>query len=333
MIINGISTISGIGAYLPRQIVTSNELMEAIGSERYGVPHIYMQDRLGIKSRRYAQKNEQCSDLAAEAGKAAIIDAGVHTDDIDAVIYCGIERDFSEPASAHIVANNIGIDGLCFDVSNACHGFMDGVHCANNLFAVSSVENVLVVTAEKGSTVIEKALHRIKNNGANDKEFRKWLGVLSVGDAGGAVILSRKTGNEGFIKFNLQSSSHHNHLCYYHNHGNFIEGQMIMDKISAVMLKLHRKAIQVTYELLEWVPEDVSKLVCHQVGITPHNKMAEIAKISYSLATNTIRDYANIASATIPVNFALNRPQKGDKVLIMGAGSGLSISQSGMIFS
>ena len=107
---------------------------------------------------------------------------------------------------------------------------------------------------------------------------------------------------------------------------------MIMDKISVVMLRMHTQLIPQTYSNLKWNSEDIDHLVCHQVGKKPHQRMIKLAGVEARCASVTYQHYGNITSATIPFNLHLIRPKMGEKVLLLGAGSGLSISQVGLTF-
>lgn len=107
---------------------------------------------------------------------------------------------------------------------------------------------------------------------------------------------------------------------------------MLMENISNQGVSLHQNEIKNTYSRLNWEPQSIRKLYCHQVGAKTHIQMASLATQPITKSPITYELYGNLTSATFPVNMYLNRPQKGDKVLLLGAGSGLSICQIGMQF-
>lgn len=330
---NGHTKIKGIGAYLPKNIISSESLLEEVKSEKFGVPTSFISKQVGIEERRFCEDHEFPSDLAIKAAENALDNSDIKAKDIDLVIFCGIERDYCEPATAHRIQNALGINATCFDLANACHGFMNGISVADSMIATGSVNNALIVTGEKGSYVSKSTIRKLqKCNNVND--FRRWIGALTVGDAGGAMILGRKeTSKSGVKKFVFQTDSSKNELCYYHYLADGeIDGQMLMRPISNAILRLHSEHINLTYRTLGWEPNEINKLVAHQVGWKPHVQLSEAAGVSMDKITTTIKNYGNLTSATIPVNLVLNKPQKNDKVLLMGTGSGLSISQVGVIF-
>jgi acyl-CoA:acyl-CoA alkyltransferase len=332
MIIEGHSQLHGVGAHIPGNIVTSDELLAEAQSESFGVPTKFISSIVGIEERRFSEDNDKPSTLAIRAAQTAIENSNVNTKDIGLVIYCGIERDNMEPATAHTIQHALGINATCFDVSNACHGFMNGIAIADSLIAIGTIEHALIVTGEKGSAVTKAALKKLKTC-TNAKDFRRWIGALTVGDAGGAVILGRKQGNNGFKKIIFHTDSQHNNLCYYnYNEEGIIDGQMLMRPISNAILKLHSEAITKTYETLNWQPDEVDKIVSHQVGWKPHLQLTEAAKMPQDKATCTVKKFGNLTSATIPVNLYMNQPKQQEKILMLGTGSGLSICQTGLVW-
>jgi acyl-CoA:acyl-CoA alkyltransferase len=334
MQVKGHTQINGVGAYIPPNIVKSDDLLEEVKSESFGIPKTFIRMKVGIEERRFCDENEKPSDLAIRAAQKALNDSNVHPDEIDMVIFCGIERDCCEPATAHIIQNALGIKAsCCFDVANACHGFMNGISIADAMIGIGSAKHALVVTGEKGSDITKSAIKKLQ--GCNTSaDFRRWIGALTVGDAGGAVILGKKECKDvGFKKFSFNSDSSFNELCYYYyREDGMIDGQMLMRQISTAILKLHSNMIKKTYKSLRWKPSDISKLVSHQVGWQPHVQLSEAAGVSMDKTTTTITYHGNLTSATIPVNLYLNKPNRDEKVLLMGTGSGLSICQAGVVF-
>lgn len=331
MHIQGNTKILGIGGYVPDQRVTSEELLREIKSEqRFGLKETFIGNVLGIYERRVAA-NENPSDMAIRASEVAIADAGVDPLDIDMVVFCGIERDWQEPSTAHRVQNVLGAHrAVCFDISNACHGFMNGLSVADAMISNGSIETALVCTGEKPSIVMYDTMGKLEKS--NDREYMKTqIGGLTVGDAGGAMVVTRAQKGEGIRYSSLQSRGEYAELCYYTKDEHGIAGVMDMPTISAAGYKMHESMMANTYERLRWAPADVDYLICHQVGIRHHKQLISLAKIAPEKAPITFNLYGNITSATIPYTLFLNPPEKGKKVLILGSGSGLSVSQTGII--
>lgn len=333
MNMTGHSRIASIGTYLPEQVVTSKELMDEVESEhRFGIPNTWIEELTGIHSRRFAAPDDRPSDLAINAGRAALEKCGMDPKDIGMVLYCGIDRDWIEPATSHRIQRELGcVNATCLDVTNACHGFSNGMSVGDAMIATGAAENVLVVTGEVPSHLISDVIKDIRENPTLEN-FHNKIGGFTTGDAGGAVILQRASAQSGIKTYRFDSRGRYAELCFYKFDSDGKRcGQMIMDKISAVMIRMHQAIIKETYEMLSWRPDDVDHLICHQVGSKPHHRMAKLAGIGLEKAPTIFQSYGNLTSATIPVTLDTAHPEAGDRILILGAGSGLSISQIGLV--
>lgn len=328
----GFSKITGIGAYLPEQVVTSEELMREAECRKFGVPETFINRALGINHRRFADTKESFSDLAINASREAIKDAGIDPLDIDMVLFCGIDRDCPEPSTAHTIQKELGADNaVCLDVSNACLGALNGLSVANAYIGVGSAENILVCTGEKPSLITLDVIRQLKQT--TDKQtFRKLMGALTVGDAGGAFIVTPKTEGLGCEYLSFKSEGEYADLCYYKHTEDGVEFQMLMENISNRGLDLHKTEMERTYKKLNWDCDSVKKVYCHQVGAGPHSQIMSLAAQPLSKSPAIYQDLGNLTSATFPVNMSLHRPQEGEKALLLGAGSGLSICQIGIQF-
>ncbi|TBR37922.1 ketoacyl-ACP synthase III [Marinomonas agarivorans] len=333
MLIKGNSQIAGIGAYFPSQIVTSQELMREIRSEaNYGLAENWLNEVCGIDERRVASAEETPSVLAIKAAEIALNNSGVSPVEIDAVIFCGISRDWIEPSVAHKVQHELGCtNAISFDVTSACHGFMNGILIADNLIQASNTNNVLVVT---GETLTDMTFDYMKQLNNKEIPLKNVLGTFTIGDAGAAMVLTPKENpNVGFQYFNFYTEAKHADLCKFslRQQGGY-EGQMVMGKICSLIVNLHKSLIEQTYRKLNWQSTDINHLICHQAGKKPHIRMANMAKVPLEKAPISYKSYGNIITATIPANLYGIDFKKDDKILLAGSGSGASISQSGLVF-
>ena len=324
--------ILSVSSYLPEEILSSDGLFEEFKSEsQYGIPTNWMSNDMGIKERRISQSTLKPSDLAVYAAEKAIKRAGIEAKDIDMVIYCGIERDRPEPATAHTIANQFNINAKhTFDVANACYGFIEGMKIGTNFIACGLVENALIVTSETLSRIIEPVIEKLKK-GMSIEEAKKYIGFLSVGDAGGAVILSKSlNGTTGFETFNTITASKHVEKCHYSfsKNGEF-NGVMAMGNLAALMVKNHSDLIQSTLKQIG--QERFDFLLSHQIGKRPYERLSELDCIKDGELIKTYDYLGNIASATFPVSFEKltkhDNLEAGSKVGGCFAGSGIVIGQ------
>ena len=333
MVVTGNTEIRGLGIYLPENRVSSTSLMEEINSEtRFGIPKNWIDTKVGISERRMANDGTMPSELAVKASIAALEQAGVDPYYLDLLIYCGIEKDYVEPSTAHVIQREIGSNAVCMDVMNACQGLINGIIVADSMITAGQAETALVCTAALTSQIMKEFIRKINSN-PNDY-LRDRLGILTCGDAGSAILLTKKSNsNTGLQKFLLDSKGQYTDYCFYRYKGGDIEGQMLMKGMTDVINDVHLKMISNTYHYLDWGPEDVDFMVCHQVGKKSQKDLCNIAEIPLEKAPTIYEKLGNITTCSIPVTLNSINPKKGDKILMMGGGSGLSSFQGGLIWS
>lgn len=334
----GHSRIVATGAFLPAQRVRSEELMREIDSlNRFGIPYDWLQTKMGIEERRVADDGDLPSDMAARAAREALERAGLDPRQIDVIIYAGIDRDYVEPATAHVVQDKIGAaNAYCVDVSNACHGFMNGVHLMDALITSGQVRYGLICSGEQPSRIARHTVERLKR-ATTREEFYELVGGLTTGDAGAAMIVApKREPAAGFAGFMLQSDGRHSDLCVYTNRDGRPEGHMHMRDIVRAFVDMHARMFDACLRELGWRREDIRLFVHHQVGIRVFHKHARYARLPVEIMPNTLSSLGNITSATIPVNLhrlvEAGALQDQDKIFLSGTGSGLTISQSGLVW-
>lgn len=339
MYTQGHSRIVSTGSYIPEKRITSKEILEAINSEaRFGVPHDWLERAMGIRERRVAPDEVLPSDMATIAAREAMEIGGVHPTEIDAIIFVGVDRDYLEPATAHIVQKKIGAsNAIAFDVSNACHGFMNGIHLMDALIATGQARRGLIVTGEHAHRITLKAIKAL--NSSNERNlFIKYAGGLTLGDAGAAMIMGPKLGpDSGFMGFMLQSQGQYSDLCVCGNHrGEESPLETDMPTIVKQNTRLHSAMYTQFMNKLGWKPDDINKFIHHQVGIKVFKHHASYSGVPIEAMPNTLNFMGNLVTATIPMNlYKIHKEQRvvnGDRIFLSGSGSGLAISQAGLIW-
>jgi 3-oxoacyl-[acyl-carrier-protein] synthase-3 len=165
--------IAGTGMYVPEGRLTNDDLSEMVDTSDE-----WITTRTGIKERRIISKDQACSDLAVEAGKRALDDAGLRPDDIDLVIVGTVTGDYQFPATACLVQDRLGVKKAgAFDVSAACNGFITGCSTAAKFIQTGEAKNVLVIGVE--------ALTRFVN-------YKDRTSCILFGDGAGAMVISSR---------------------------------------------------------------------------------------------------------------------------------------------
>ena len=141
--------IVGVGAYRPKRVVPNSEIVEAIDSSDE-----WIQQRSGIKTRRFADDSETVVMMSVAASRDALAQAGIDAPQVDCVVVATVSHLLQTPSAATAVAHELGTDGAAaFDISAACAGFCHGISLASDMVRAGSARYVLVIGVERLSDI------------------------------------------------------------------------------------------------------------------------------------------------------------------------------------
>ena len=145
------TALLGLGTYRPRREVPNAEIVDRIDSSDE-----WIQQRSGIKSRRFAEPDESVQMMSVAASRQAIERAGLDPAQIDGVIVATISHLLQLPAVATAVAHELGLQRpVAFDLSAACAGFSHAVAVASDMVRGGSAKHVLVIGVERLSDLTD----------------------------------------------------------------------------------------------------------------------------------------------------------------------------------
>ncbi|HTW15468.1 MAG TPA: beta-ketoacyl-ACP synthase III [Nocardioides sp.] len=145
------AAILGVGAYRPERLVPNAEIVDAIESSDE-----WIQQRSGIKTRRFAGPDETVQMMSVAAAREALEKAGVDARRIDCVVVATVSHLLQTPAIATAIAHELGTDqAAAFDISAACAGFCHGVAMASDMVRAGSAGHVLVIGVERLSDLTD----------------------------------------------------------------------------------------------------------------------------------------------------------------------------------
>lgn len=311
--------IIGTGSYAPETIYT-NEYLETIVDTKSD----WIYNNLGIKSRHIAAESETTSDLATEAARKAIDNAGLTKDDIDLIIIATATPDRKAPSTAAIVQDKLkAYNAVAFDISAVCSGFLYAMSVATQFIAAGVYDNVLVIGADTFS--------RITDWSRRDCVF--------FGDGAGAAILSHGNVNEGFMAYRLYTDSSQRKFGFTVPAGGSemplnpqnidqglhyfqMDGKAVYESATCVL----PKAIQQVLDDAGLTIDDIDLMIPHQPSIRILQKTAEIIGLPFDKVMTNMETYANTSGGTIPILLdEVNRNRKlgkGTTVLFAAVGSG-----------
>ena len=287
----------------------------------------------GITARRMWSPGMQPSDAAALAARKAITEAGVDPARIGVLINSSVCRDYVEPSTACLVHAKLGLPGSClnFDVGNACLGFLNGMEIIGNMIERRQIDYGIVVDGEDSRFVIDKTIERLTTNGVNQGSFWSNFATLTLGGAGVAMVLGHSSlapDGHPFIGGVTVAATEHSDLCK----GQVDHMQTDSAKLLTSGLTVARQAWLEAQREFGWTVDALDECVIHQVSKAHTDKFCAAFEIHPSKVLATYPEYGNVGPAGVPMVLSkaaeLGRLRRGDRVALMGIGSGLNCAMA-----
>jgi 3-oxoacyl-[acyl-carrier-protein] synthase III len=338
------SRIAGIGMYVPEEVVSNNDLTKVMDTS-----DAWIQERTGIKERRYAKRFEDTTaTMGTEAAKIAIERAGITPDDIDFIVFATLSPDYYFPGCGVLVQRALKIKEVgALDVRNQCSGFIYGLSVADQFIKTGMYKNVLLIGSEVHSFGLD-----FSTRGRN-------VSVI-FGDGAGAVVLQpTQDENRGVLSTHLHSDGSEAEVLSMINPG-FHAGKYDADKRPSVPDQPYG-GLFITQELVEkddvypnmdgqtvfkkavvkfpevimealnannLQPGDISLLIPHQANLRISQFVQQKLKLRDDQVYNNIQKFGNTTAASIPIAMCeaweQGKIKDGDLVCLAAFGSGFT---------
>lgn len=320
--------ILGTGKYVPEQVLTNKQLEQMVETNDE-----WIVTRTGIKERRLAASHEATSDLAYNAAKQAIANAGLTVDDIDLIIVATITPDMSFPSTACLVQDKLGAKCPAFDLSAACSGFIYSLTVANGMIQSGLYRRVLVIGAETLSRITD---YTDRNT------------CILFGDGAGAVVVGEVPAGRGFQSFEIGADGSGGELLKVTGGGSRkpASAETVANKEHSIYMagnEVFKFAVRIMGNAAEeaiakagLTKGDIDLLVPHQANIRIIQSSLNRLELSEEKAMINLDKYGNMSAASIPVALAeaveQGRVREGDKICLVGFGGGLTWGASVIVW-
>jgi 3-oxoacyl-[acyl-carrier-protein] synthase-3 len=315
------SVILGTGSELPAKVVTNRDLEKMVDTSDE-----WITVRTGIKERRVLEEGKGNADMAFEAAKRALSDAGMEGKDLDAIIMGTVSPDYPFPSSACVLEDMLGArNAFSFDVSAACSGFLNAISVADLYIRAGKINNALVV----GSDTLSRLLN-----------WQDRTTCILFGDGAGAVVLGASENGSGILSTKLRTDGAYAKTLYVpaggslkpatpqtvrnNEHTITMNGKEVFKIAVRSMEEISRQALEEAGVTIE----QVSLVVPHQANKRIIVALAERLGVPMEKVMVNLEKYGNTSAASIPV--ALDEARRegrikaGDIVLINAFGAGFA---------
>jgi len=324
------SKISGLGFYVPNNIVTNDDLSKIMDTSDE-----WIRERTGIQERRHIVKGEDTTtSMGVKAAKIAIERSGVSADEIDFVVFATLSPDYYFPGPGVLVQRDLGLRTVgALDVRNQCSGFVYAISVADQYIKTGMYKNILVIGSEVHSAGLD-----MSNRG-------RGVSVI-FGDGAGAAVLSREEDlSKGILSTHLHSEGQHaeelivkapgmggrwvsdiladndpndeSYLPYMN--GQFVFKNAVVRFSEVIMEGLKANNLQVS---------DIDMLIPHQANLRISQFIQHKFELADDKVYNNIERYGNTTAASIPIALTeaweQGKIKSGDTVVLAAFGSGFT---------
>ncbi|GAA7695651.1 ketoacyl-ACP synthase III [Helicobacter pylori] len=316
------ASLKSIAMHVPSERVKNAEFQQFLDTSDE-----WIEKRTGIKERRFANDKEKSSDLGVIAAKQAIERAHLTPKDIDLVVVATLSPDFlAMPSTACVLSAKLGIENKpAFDISAACTGFIYLLSVAKAYVESGMCENVLIVGAEKTSSVLD-----FKDRGT----------CILFGDGAGACVIGRtKCLKESVLDVQISANGNFSNYLYtprtlkptpFSVKEEALEPFLCMkgNEVFKLAVKTLLKDVEMILEKNALKPEDVRLFIPHQANFRIIQAVREHLDFKDEQVVLTVHKYGNTSAASIPMAmceaYEEGRLKKGDLMLLDAFGGGLT---------
>ena len=340
--------LEAIAYTLPEEIVTSAEIEARLEPlyARLRLPEGRLELMTGIRQRRFWPPGMMPSEKSVETAERAIRMAGIDRQRLGALVHGSVCRDFLEPATACGVHHRLGLPdrAAVYDVSNACLGLLNGIVQVANMIELRQIRAGVVVGTESGRTLVESTIAQLNADASlSRQDIKTAFASLTIGSGSAAVVLCdrelSRTGNR-LLGGVMQTASQHFELCQGgHVAAGDSSGQrLLMATDSETLMREGVAAARATFagflDEMGWQSGDVQKTFCHQVGRAHQRLLFESLGLDPRIDFSTFEYLGNTGSVALPMTAAIGietgRLQPGDRVALLGIGSGINVIMLGV---
>jgi 3-oxoacyl-[acyl-carrier-protein] synthase III len=309
-------------------VITTSDIDERLRTyyKRTRVRPGLLRTLAGIRERRQWHEGTSFMDAAAMAGQRVLDESGVDPARIGLLLDTSVCRERLEPSSAVTVHHILGLQSTClnYDISNACLGFLNGIHLAGVMIDYGQIEYALIVDAEGTREFYDHTIARLLGADASADDFIDHFSSLTLGSGAAGMILGRHSDNAGshrVVRGLFRTASQHHELC--------VGSLEQMSTDSRALLRAGADLARIAWDDADkedWL--DMNRYILHQVSKVHTAAMVDVLGIDPDRVPMTFPDFGNLGPAAIPFTLASvsDTLEPGDRVLCMGIGSGLNAS-------
>ena len=320
------AAFAALGTFVPDRVVTNEEL-----TRHMETTDAWIQERTGIRERRWVREGTENSDLALEATKRALDQAGWKPTDIEAIVYASLSPDHMFPGDGCFLNAKLGIPGVpALDVRNQCTGFLYGLSVADAWIRGGVYRRVLLVGSEIHSTGLD-----VSTRGRD-------VAVIFGDGAGAALLEATDEPGRGVLSVHLHAdgryakelwtdapgSKYHPRVQAAQIESGAVYPRMEGQKVFKHAISKMPEVVRAALEKNGLTTKDLKLLVPHQANLRISQMVQRSLELTDDQVFNNIQKYGNTTAGSIPIALAeaieARGVRRGDLVGLCAFGAGFT---------
>ncbi|MCR2812928.1 3-oxoacyl-ACP synthase III [Microbacterium sp. zg.Y1090] len=316
-----------VASVLPGRVTTSDDIEARLAPslKRLKLRSGMLTRVAGVRERRNWARGETVDAATIAAGKQALAQAGVSPSDVGLLINTSVTRSNLEPSVA--VALHHGLDlpssAINFDIANACLGFINGMSLAATMIDSGQIRYAVVVAGEDADEIQVNTIERLLQTESGRDGFMSEFASLTLGSGSAAAVLGRADEHPAghrIVGGVTRAATQFHKLCVGSVDGMFTDAKALLKGGLALVVSAWKEASA------EWDWKSMNRYITHQVSSVHTDAIVKAVNLDRSRVPTTFPRLGNIGPASVPITLVEEQAslQRGDRVLLMGVGSGLN---------
>ncbi|CAM3839862.1 3-oxoacyl-ACP synthase III [Isoptericola cucumis] len=320
-------SLLAVASRLPTRVTPSAQVQERLGAamKRLRLPARLLERVAGVDERRNWAAGEDSDTATIAAGHQALHAAGVDPADVGLLINTSVTRKHLEPSVAVRLHHGLGLpsSAVNFDVANACLGFINGMSLAATMIESGQVRYAVVVDGEDADDIQDATVERLLRDDVGRDDFMAEFATLTLGSGSAAAVLGPADQHpEGHRVLGgvTRAATRFHDLCVGSADGMFTDAKALLEGGLELVVDAWKDATA------DWDWSSMDRYITHQVSRVHTDAIVKAVGLDRSKVPVTYPRFGNVGPASVPITLVEEQDSlaSGDRVLLMGVGSGIN---------
>ncbi|KAB1654062.1 3-oxoacyl-ACP synthase III [Pseudoclavibacter chungangensis] len=320
-------SLLSVASTIPGRVTTSDSLEDRLlaALSRLKLRPGLLRRVAGVLERRNWAPGESSEEGTVDAGRRALAEAGVDPSQVGLMINTSVTRKHLEPSVAVRLHHELGLpsSAVNFDITNACLGFINGMSLAAGMIESGQIRYAMVVNGEDADDIQVNTVERLLRDDIDREGFMSEFASLTLGSGSAVAVLGPSDAHADghrILGGVTRAATQFHELCVGSVDGMFTDAKALLRGGLDLVVAAWKEASA------EWDWATMDRYITHQVSSVHTNAIVKAAHLDASKVPTTFPRFGNVGPASVPITLVEEQStlRRGDRVLLMGVGSGLN---------